>query len=147
MSMSFQVIAVAQPAILLRRPESENLENLENLWFSSAHGIRQIGRTRFLYERTLCFTPESFGHAFLPGHGGTRHQGEHQNNSISHWPWNLEMIYSCSPTAWRAWGSSNKASGWFGAATRNLEPGSPRFHTKVPLLKFRFPKVPQRFHS
>ena len=28
----------------------------------------------------------------------------------------------------KTWGSSNKASGWFGAAARNLAPGSPRFH-------------------
>ena len=35
-----------------------------------------------------------------------------------------------SPTAWKAWDSSNKASGWFGAAARNLAPGSPRFHIK-----------------
>ena len=42
----------------------------------------------------------------------------------------------CSP----AGGSSNKASGWFGAAARNLEPGSARI--KVPLLKVQVPKVP-----
>ena len=41
-----------------------------------------------------------------------------------------------SPTAWKAWGSSNKASGCFGAAAGNLAPGPPRFHIKVPLLKF-----------
>ena len=43
--------------------------------------------------------------------------------------------------------SSNKVSGWFGAAARNLEPGSPRFHIKVPApaLKVQVPqgsKVP-----
>ena len=70
-----------------------------------------------------------------------------------------------SPTAWKAWGSSNKASGWFGAAARNLAPGSARFpevphkgftlkswgstrfHIKVSFLKVqvgsgRFRKVP-----
>ena len=37
-------------------------------------------------------------------------------------------------------GSSNKASGWFGAAAGNLAPGSPRFHIKVPLLKVQVPQ-------
>ena len=31
--------------------------------------------------------------------------------------------------------TSNKASGWYGAAARNLEPGSARCHIKVPFLK------------
>ena len=46
----------------------------------------------------------------------------------------------CSPTAWKAWGSSNKALGWFGAAARNLEPGSARFREvphKGSTVKFR----------
>ena len=70
-----------------------------------------------------------------------------------------------SPTAWKAWGSSNKASGWFGAAARNLAPGSARFravphkgsilkssgserfHIKVPFLKVQLvPGGSGRFH-
>ena len=54
----------------------------------------------------------------------------------------LFLFFRFSPTAWKAWGSSNKVSGWFGAATRNLEPGSPRVRSlKVPLLQVR------RFHK
>ena len=45
------------------------------------------------------------------------------------------LLIASSPTAWKAWGTSNKASGWFGAAARNLETGSARFHIKVPFLK------------
>ena len=54
----------------------------------------------------------------------------------------LRFISFYSPTAWKAWGSSNKASGWFGAAARNLAPGSERFRrngtgseVKVPFMK------------
>ena len=46
------------------------------------------------------------------------------------------------PTAWQAWGSSNKASGWFGAAARNLAPASARFRIQVPFLKVDH-EVPQ----
>ena len=51
-----------------------------------------------------------------------------------------------SPTVWKVWGSSNKASRWFGAAARNLRPGSLRFHIKVPVLKVQVPvhKVPHK---
>ena len=53
-----------------------------------------------------------------------------------------------SPAAWKAWGSSNKASGWFGSAVGNLAPGSPRFHIKVPYLKVsRFQKVWPKGHK
>ena len=41
------------------------------------------------------------------------------------------------PNSLNAWGSSNKALGRFGAAARNLEPGSARF--RVPFLKVPVP--------
>ena len=53
--------------------------------------------------------------------------------------WATQSSWCFCPTAWKAWGSSSKASGWFGAAARNLEPGSPKFQIKVPLLKIQVP--------
>ena len=58
-------------------------------------------------------------------------------NNLSDNPFVLTFF---SPTAWKAWGSSNKASGWFGAAARNVGPGSARFHIMVPLLKVQVPQ-------
>ena len=57
-----------------------------------------------------------------------------------------DNFFRCfSPTAWKAWGSSNKASGRFGAAARNLvtRGSAYRFHSS----KFRFQEgSTYRFH-
>ena len=53
-------------------------------------------------------------------------------------------LWCFSPTAWKAWGSSNKASGWFGAVAWNLVT---RFR-EVPKEWNRFREVPKwSFHS
>ena len=57
------------------------------------------------------------------------------------------QTFTSKSTAWKAWDSSNKASGWFGAAARNLGPSSARFRIQVPFLKVQIPQgSTSRFH-
>ena len=66
----------------------------------------------------------------------------HVYKRYEHCTWNyvFGLYWHMSPTAWKVWGSSDKASGWFGAATQNLGPDSARFHIKVPLFKVQVPQ-------